>query len=154
MDIFIHGVMYMRIADGGFAELLLAVVAVLLPRVDVQKMSTLILVICSLPSMIFFWFVSKYRGGRFFFTFALADTRILWLMCLTSIVDFFLGNIYVVMAVSRIIICPLMAWLIYKFMRPRLLRGINQGEKGLGHFCCNRLRLLSGALLCPSPRQA
>ena len=32
-------------------------------------MSTLLLVTCSLPSLCFFLFLSKYRDGRFFFTF-------------------------------------------------------------------------------------
>ena len=32
-------------------------------------MSTLILLTCSLPSLIFFWILAKHRDGRFFFTF-------------------------------------------------------------------------------------
>jgi len=56
---------------------LLVVNCVLLFVLGPQKMSTLLLLTCSLPSLVFFWFVAKHRDGRFFFTFCLADTLVL-----------------------------------------------------------------------------
>lgn len=83
-----------------------------------QHMSTLMLVTCSLPSLIFFWFLSKHRDGRFFFTFCFADTIVLEVLSLTAIADFFLGNSYIFMAVSRLLLCPVLTFLCWKWMRP------------------------------------
>lgn len=81
-------------------------------------MSTLLLVTCSLPSLCFFLFLSKYRDGRFFFTFFFADTLILEIIYLTSILDFYLGNSYWFMAISRLIACPALAVVVWKWVRP------------------------------------
>lgn len=81
-------------------------------------MSTLLLVTCSLPSLIFFWFLSKYRDGRFLFTFCFADTIMLEIIDITSILDFFLGNTYYFMALSRLILCPAVALVFWKWIRP------------------------------------
>ena len=55
-------------------------------------MSTLLLITCSLPSLVFFWILAKHRDGRFFFTFCFADTIMLEVIDLTSVLDFFLGK--------------------------------------------------------------
>ena len=80
-------------------------------------MSTLLLLTCSLPSLIFFWFLSKYRDGRFLFTFCFADTIMLEVIYVTSILDFFLGNTYIFMAVSRLLLCPAVAFVFQKWIR-------------------------------------
>lgn len=81
-------------------------------------MGSLVLLTCSLPSMIFFFFLAKHRDGRFFFTFCFADTIMLEIIDLTSIADFFLGNTYIFLSVSRLILCPVLALVIYKWIRP------------------------------------
>jgi len=83
-----------------------------------QKMSTLLLLTCSLPSLIFFWVLAKYRDGRLLFTFCLADTLVLEIMHITTVLDFFLGNSYIFTAAARLILCPLLAWIIYRWVRP------------------------------------
>lgn len=82
------------------------------------KMSTLLLLTCSLPSLIFFFILAKKRDGRFFFTFCFADTLVLEIIDATSILDFFLGNSYIFMVASRLILCPLLAVAIYKWVKP------------------------------------
>ena len=84
-------------------------------------MSTLLLLTCSLPSLIFFWFLAKYRDGRFLFTFCFADTIMLEIIDITSILDFFWGNTYIFMAVARLILCPLVAFAFFKWIRPTYL---------------------------------
>lgn len=81
-------------------------------------MSTLLLFTCSLPSLILFFSLAKYRDGRFLFTFCFADTVILELTHATSILDFFLGNTYIFMIISRLILCPLLCYAAWKWVRP------------------------------------
>lgn len=93
-------------------------------------MSTLLLFTCSLPSLIFFWSMAKHRDGRFFFTFFFADTVMLEIIDLTSILDYYLGNTYYFMLVSRLIACPLAALVIYKWVRPVYLHVQNHVKSG------------------------
>lgn len=93
-------------------------------------MSTLLLLTCSLPSLIFFWFLSKYRDGRFFFTFFFCDTVILEIVYITSILDYFLGDTYLFMAVARLLLCPVIAFAFCKWLRPVYMRLQDKVEKG------------------------
>lgn len=94
------------------------------------KMSTLLLVTCSLPSLLFFWFLAKHRDGRFFFTFCFADTIVLEILYLTAVLDYFLGNTYIFTITSRFILCPILAWGIYKCLRPIYLDIQTRIQKG------------------------
>lgn len=95
-----------------------------------ETMSMLLLLTCSLPSLIFFWIFSKYRDGRFFFAFCFADTLVLEIIHTTSIVDFYLGNNYWFMLVSRLVLCPVLALFVFKFVRPMFMEVQNQVRKG------------------------
>ena len=53
---------------------------VLMFIVGIEKMNTLVLLTCSLPSLCFFWFIAKNRDGRFFFTFCFSDSLMLWII--------------------------------------------------------------------------
>ena len=55
-------------------------------------MGKVFLLTCTLPSMVFFWIVSKDKKGRFFFTFCLADTVALWIIAVTNVLDYYLGG--------------------------------------------------------------
>lgn len=103
---------------------------VLLYLLGPVAMSTLILLTCSLPSLLFFWFLSKYRDGRFFFTFFFCDTVTLEIIDITSVLDYFLGNTYIFMVVARFLLCPLIAFLFYKWLRPIFMRLQAKVEKG------------------------
>lgn len=85
------------------------------------KMTTLVLLSCSLPSLIFFWTIAKYRDGRFFFTFCMVDTLIMEIIYLSTILDFLLGNTYIITIVSRAVLCPALAFVIYRWVRPTYL---------------------------------
>lgn len=93
-------------------------------------MSTLLLFTCSLPSLVFFWSMAKHRDGRFFFTFFFSDTVMLGIIDITSILDFYLGNTYYFMLVSRLIACPVVAVVIYKWVRPVYLHVQNHVKTG------------------------
>lgn len=83
-----------------------------------ETMNTLLLLTCSIPSLIFFWFLAKHRDGRFFFTFCFADTIMLEIIYITAILDYFIGNSYYFTVISRLILCPLIAVAFYKWIRP------------------------------------
>jgi len=99
-----------------------------------EKMTTLMLLTCSLPSLVFFWTIAKYRDGRFFFTFCMVDTLILEILFLTTIIDFFLGDTYLFTIISRALLCPALAFFIYRWVRPVYLHIQDQITKGWYNF--------------------
>ena len=109
---------------------LLAANFVLLFLLGPEVMSTLLLLTCSLPSLVFFWFLARHRDGRFLFTFCMSDTLMLLILHSTSILDFFLGDTYIFMLMVRLIACPLLAWAAYRWFRPVYLEIQNQVTKG------------------------
>lgn len=116
-------------------------------------MSTLILLTCSLPSLIFFWILAKHRDGRFFFTFFFADTVMLEIIDITSILDYYLGNTYYFMLLSRLIACPLIALVVYKWVRPVYLHVQNHVKTGWVTFSAIALLfyvILSQAMAVPT----
>ena len=90
----------------------------------------LIMLTCTLPSLIFFWIMAKHRDGRFFFTFCMVDTLSYEIMCITNIIDFYLGETYIFMFVSRLILFPLLEWFVYKQLRPTFLSVQQHTKKG------------------------
>lgn len=95
-----------------------------------EKMGTMLLPTCSLPSLIFFWFMSKYRDGRFFFAFCFADTLVLEIIHATSIIDFYLGNTFIFTFAARLTLCPLLALYVFKCVRPIFMPVQEQVKKG------------------------
>lgn len=77
----------------------------------VQVMGQIFILTCTLPSLLFFWFVSKDRNGKFFFTFCLADTVALWIIVVTNVMDYYFGGqTYILMFFGRLILFPLLEW--------------------------------------------
>ena len=82
-----------------------------LVRYGAEVMGKVFVLTCTLPSLLFFWFISKDRNGRFFFTFCMADTVALWVISVTNVADYFLGNgQYVLMFIGRLVLFPLLEW--------------------------------------------
>ena len=90
----------------------------------------LIMLTCTLPSLIFFWIMAKHRDGRFFFTFCMVDTLSYEIMCITNIIDFYLGETYIFLFVARLILFPLLEWFVYKQLRPTFLSVQQHTKKG------------------------
>ncbi len=96
-----------------------------------NMMGKLFLLTCSLPSLIYFWLLSKDRNGKFLLTFCLADTSCVWVMAVTNLLDTFLGGgQYVLMFVSRLIMFPLLEYLVYRYFRKPYLELQEAVEKG------------------------
>ncbi len=88
---------------------------------------------CTLPSLLFFWFVSKDKKGRFFFTFCLADTVALWIIAVTNLADFYVGGgQYILMFIGRLLLFPLLEWAAVKRLRKPYLELQGAVARGWG----------------------
>ncbi len=100
-----------------------------------ERMGKLFLLTCSLPSLIYFWLLSKDRNGKFLLTFCLADTSCLWVLAATNLLDSFLGGGQcVLMFVSRLILFPLLEYLVYRYFRKPYLELQEAVDRGWGIF--------------------
>lgn len=100
-----------------------------------EVMGKVFILTCTLPSLLFFWFVSKDRNGRFFFTFCTADTVALWIIAVTNVVDFYFGGEqYVLMFVGRLVLFPLLEWAAVRYLRKPYLELQEEVPDGWGIF--------------------
>lgn len=97
---------------------LIVLTAVLFAVYGADVMSRLIFVTLSIPSFFFFFFMAKKRDGRFFFTFCFLDTVGFELITLTMLLESWIGNgDGTVLFVTRLILFPLLTWLVWAFFR-------------------------------------
>lgn len=83
-----------------------------------EVMGQVFILTCTLPSLVFFWILSKDKNGRFFFTFCTADTVALWIIVVTNLADFYFGGGQcVLMFVGRLILFPLVEWIAARYIR-------------------------------------
>ena len=96
-----------------------------------EKCGEIVLLTCTLPSLIFFWFLAKYRDGRFLFTFCVVDTISLEIIYITYILDYYLpGDNFIFMFLSRLIAFPLLEWFVAKKFRAAFLEIQKHTKKG------------------------
>lgn len=85
---------------------------------------------CTIPSMLMFFMLSKYRDGRFFFLFCLTDTTCFWILQITNFLDRLAGDTYVVMLIGRLIVFPVVEIFFWRYLRRPYLAlqsGLNRG---------------------------
>ncbi len=100
-----------------------------------EFMGKVFILTCTLPSFAFFWFVSADKKGRFLFTFCLADTVALWIIAVTNVADFYFGGQqYVLMFIGRIVLFPLVEWMMFRYLRKPYLELQKSVVKGWGIF--------------------
>ena len=98
---------------------LLIINLILFVVLGMEKYGTLMLLTLSLPSCIVFFFLSKYRNGRFFFTFCMVDTIVLEIVYITNILNYYLTpDTYLVMFIIRLVSYPLIEFYVYRRLRP------------------------------------
>lgn len=98
-------------------------------------MGKVFILTCTLPSLVFFWFISKDRNGRFFFTFCLADTVALWIIVVTNIVDYYFGGEqFILMFIGRLTLFPLVEWVAVRYIRKPYKELQEAVPKGWGVF--------------------
>lgn len=95
----------------------------------------IILLTLSIPSLIICFIFSKYRNGRFFFTFCMVDTVSMEIITITQIINHYTTpDTYIVMFATRLLIYPLLELFIFKFLRSTYIDVQKQIEKGWGLF--------------------
>lgn len=100
-----------------------------------EVMGQAFILTCTLPSLVFFWFISKDKKGSFFFTFCMADTVALWVIAVTNVADFYLGNQqYVVMFLGRLVMFPMVEWFAVRCLRKPYLELQESVTSGWGIF--------------------
>lgn len=100
-----------------------------------EQMGRVFILTCTLPSLLFFWFVSKDKNGRFFFTFCLADTVALWIIVVTNVLDFYFGGErYLLMFVGRLLLFPMVEWWAVRWLRKPYLELQESVAEGWGIF--------------------
>lgn len=100
-----------------------------------DQYGALMLLSLSLPSCIIFWFLAKYRDGRFFFTFCMVDTIVLEIIYITNILNYYITpDSYLLMFTVRLFIYPLIEFWVYKKMRPMFLEVQKNVKTGWGIF--------------------
>lgn len=81
-------------------------------------MGKIFILTCTIPSLIFFWLISKDRKARFFFTFCMADTVALWIIVVTNVADYYFGKEqYILMFIGRLLLFPLVEWIAFRYIR-------------------------------------
>lgn len=98
-------------------------------------MGKVFILTCTLPSLLFFWFISKDKKGRFFFTFCLTDTIAYWILIVTQMLDFYFGGErYILMLAGRLLLFPLMEWWAFRRLRKPYLELQESVAGGWGVF--------------------
>lgn len=101
----------------------------------IDMLSKVFLFTCSIPSFILFYVMSADRRFKFLLSFCLADTICLWLMAVTTLLDFYLGGgRYVLMFISRLIFYPVAEYLVWRYLRKPYMELQDGVEKGWGIF--------------------
>lgn len=95
---------------------------------EVQGKYTLLT--ATLPSLIYFFIVAKNRGGRFFFTFCLCDTVMIWVMMTTGLIDYAVGGEGLVNFILRMIAFPVLLYVVWRFARKPYLSLMNTVSSG------------------------
>lgn len=83
-----------------------------------RMMGKVFILTSTIPSLLFFWYISKDKNGRFFFTFCTADTVALWIITVTMVADFYFGGEqYILMFIGRLVMFPLIEWAAVRYIR-------------------------------------
>lgn len=88
------------------------------------------LLTCTLPSLLYLWIMARDRGGRFFFTFCMVDTVMMWMMMVTNLIDCAVGSEGLVNSVLRLLAIPVMLAATWRFARKSYLALLNCVSRG------------------------
>ncbi len=96
----------------------------------IEEQGKYTLLTTTLPSLLYFLAVSKNRGGRFFFTFCLVDTAMIWVMMVTGLIDYAVGGEGLVNFALRLASFPVMLLVAWRFVRRPYLALLHSVSRG------------------------
>lgn len=99
-----------------FAGLIIVVNTILMFTLGVLTVTNLSFLTMSIPSFIYFFFVSKYRDGRLIFIFCVGDILTVVLTAFTAIGGAMLGDNVWFIFFSRLLLFPLVTVLLVRFL--------------------------------------
>ena len=100
-----------------------------------EEAAMIMLFTATVPAMIFFMSIARYRDGRLVFTFCFVGTVSYAVIVLTSIIEYYLfGNQYIFMLCSRLVAFPVMEYLSWKYLRRYYWELQETVKKGWGTF--------------------
>ena len=104
-------------------------------KLGTVRYANLILLLCTLPSLIFFYILAKNRDGRFFFTFCFVDTVSYEIIVITTLLEYYIGkNQYILMFVLRLLAFPILEFVMWKYLRKIYLDAQSFVVQGWGLF--------------------
>lgn len=104
-------------------------------RLGTVRYANLVLLLCTLPSLIFFYILAKNRDGRFFFTFCLVDTVSYEIIVITTLLEYYIGkNQFILMFILRLLAFPILEFVMWKYLRKIYLDAQNFVVQGWGLF--------------------
>ena len=84
----------------------------------------------TLPSLIYFFVVSRYKNGKFFFTFCLVDTSVIWFATFVALIDFLLDAQGLFNSIIRFISAPIIIYATVHFFRKAFMSLLHTVKKG------------------------
>ena len=73
--------------------------------------------IASVPTLLFFFAMSKHHNAQFVFAFCLSDTVCLWIEMASALIDYAVGGGGVVTFILRLVSIPLLEYAVYRWLR-------------------------------------
>ena len=73
--------------------------------------------IASVPSLLFFFIMSKHRNAQFVFAFCISETVCIWIEMASALIDYAVGGGGVVTFALRLISIPLLEYAVYRWLR-------------------------------------
>jgi len=83
---------------------------------------TMLIFSLTLPSFALFRFVAKRGNGRMLFTLCFVDTIILEIIHITNILEYYIPGEDIFLLASRLVLYPLLAYIMYKYLRPTYIK--------------------------------
>ena len=74
-------------------------------------------IVASVPSLLFFFAMSKYRNAQFVFIFCFSDTVCMWILLASGLIDHAVGGGGVVTVALRLITIPLLEYAVWRWLR-------------------------------------
>lgn len=107
---------------------------VLVLKMGVIWMGKYFILTCTIPSFFYFFYTSKDRNGRFFFTFCLADIMGFWIMAVSNLISYAFGENFLLMFLLRIFMFLLLEYFVVRYVKKTYHLILQFVKKGWGGF--------------------